>query len=413
MKKKTIIIFNIIAVISIIIFSMAIAPKTLQNDTFYTIKIGEFILENGITMQDPFSWHENLAYTFPHWAYDVAIFLIYNLGGQFGIYLSTMILSAILGLTIYFTNCKISKNKLLSFVLTLGVMYLIRVYVAARAQLVTFILFVLTIYFIEMFLQTKKKRYALFLIIIPIIIANVHVAVWPFYFVLYLPYIAEYIISLLRNVDVKFFKSKIKRLKKKISKLPEDKIKELELDKKEEKLNLKLDKCIRRHEKMQANPYRITIEKNSAGKWLIVIFLVCTLTGLLSPLGDAPYTYLVKTMQGTTTQSINEHLPLTLVQNKEFLGVIVVFLFILIFTDSKIKLRDLFMLGGLLLLAFETRRQVSMFILICSFILNKLISQLFDKYDPEGCKEVIQQIVKPLRNCINFVLCCSYKCIAI
>ena len=55
-----------------------------------------------------------------------------------------------------------------------------RDYIAARAQLVTFILFILTIYFIEKFLETKQKRYAVGLVIIPIIIANVHVAVWPF-----------------------------------------------------------------------------------------------------------------------------------------------------------------------------------------------------------------------------------------
>ncbi len=53
-NKKTNLKFNIIAIISIIIFAFAISPKTLQNDTFYTIKIGEYILENGITMRRSF-----------------------------------------------------------------------------------------------------------------------------------------------------------------------------------------------------------------------------------------------------------------------------------------------------------------------------------------------------------------------
>ena len=38
--------FNIIAVILIILFAISISPKTLQNDTFYTIKIGELIVKN-------------------------------------------------------------------------------------------------------------------------------------------------------------------------------------------------------------------------------------------------------------------------------------------------------------------------------------------------------------------------------
>ena len=99
-------------------------------------------------------------------------------------------------------------------------MYLIRGYIAARAQLVTFILFILTIFFIEKFLESKKKRYAIGLIIIPILIANLHLAVFPFYFVLYLPYIAQYIIAcfaetiIYRKTTVRQLKNKIKKLSK-------------------------------------------------------------------------------------------------------------------------------------------------------------------------------------------------------
>ena len=188
-KVKSGIKFTIIAVVLIAIFCVALTPVTLQNDTFYTIKIGEHILQNGIDMQDPFSWHQDLAYTYPHWLYDVVTYLIYNSFGMNGIYITTCVLSVILGLTIFFTNRKLVKNQGVSFVITIAAMYLIRGYIAARAQLLTFTLFVLTVFFIEEFLETKKKRYAAGLIIIPILLANFHLAVFPFYFILYLPYI--------------------------------------------------------------------------------------------------------------------------------------------------------------------------------------------------------------------------------
>ena len=95
-------------------------------------------------------------------------------------------------------------------------MYILRDYIAARAQLVTFILFIFTIYFIEKFLETKKKKYGIGLVIIPILIANLHLAVFPFYFILYLPYIAEYIIFILFNTRSIINSSNIKRLQKKI-----------------------------------------------------------------------------------------------------------------------------------------------------------------------------------------------------
>ena len=200
MKSK---ITNAILIILIILFCITISPITMQNDTYYTISIGEHILKNGIDMQDPFSWHEDLPYTYPHWAYDVATYLVYSaghaLGGLMGaygaIYLTTCILAAILGISIYKVNQKIVENKLISFVITIASIYLLKGYIAARAQLVTFILFICEIYFIEQFLKETKKRYVFGLVLIPILIANIHSAVWWFYFILYLPYIAEYLMS--------------------------------------------------------------------------------------------------------------------------------------------------------------------------------------------------------------------------
>ena len=138
-KVSSKLIFGILAVILIAIFCIAMTPVTLQNDTFYTIKIGEQITETGIDMQDHFSWHEDLAYTYPHWLYDLITYYIYATFGMTGIYVTTCILSAILGISLYIVNTKIAKNQLISFILTAVVIYIIRGYIAARAQLVTFI----------------------------------------------------------------------------------------------------------------------------------------------------------------------------------------------------------------------------------------------------------------------------------
>ena len=202
LKKNTKIIFNIVAVISIIILCCAISPKTLQNDTYYSIKIGEHILQNGVDMVDPFSWHEGLRYTFPHWLYDVMMYGIFSLGSWDGIYYSTCVFASILGLVLYFTNTKISKNYLTSFIFTMISMYLLKDYIAARAQLVTFILFGITIFLLEQFVQKPKKIYAVGLIGISLLIANLHCAVWPFLFILFLPYIAEYLLVSYYDSDI-------------------------------------------------------------------------------------------------------------------------------------------------------------------------------------------------------------------
>lgn len=405
MEKKTKIRFNLVAIICIIMFCFAISPIILQNDTFYTIKIGEHILENGIDMQDPFSFHE-LPYTYPHWLYDVGIYLIYQVGGMTGIYVSTVILACILGLTIYFTNKKIVKNELFSFLLTLGVMYVMAGFVAARAQLVTFILFALGIFFIEKFLDTKKKRYGVGLVIIPIIIANVHLAVWPFYFIIFLPYIAEYLIAILADSHFiykligLYQTSQLQKLKRRTGN--EEKVAKLE--EKIEDRQVKYEINCKKQAERRKNPYKLKIEKKDAAKWLILIVIICAFTGLFTPLGDTPYTYLMKTMQGNTTQSINEHLPMVLIQSKYTLTILAIILSILIFTDTKIRLKDFFMLGGLIILSLMSKRQLSMLALIGSYSVNRLICDLFEKYDPEGTKNFVKKIASGFGTIITILI---------
>lgn len=343
------IIFEILAIVLIAIFCISLTPKTLQNDTFYTIKIGEHIIqEKGIDMIDPFSWHENLEYTYPHWLYDVIIYGIYSLGGMTGIYISTCIFAIILGITVYKVNSKLARNQVVSFFITIGVMYMLKDYITARAQLVTFILFILQIFAIEKLIETKQKRYGLALIIISILVANLHVAVWPFTFVLYLPYIAEYIIAILKEKTAKKFGKEVKQGEK------------------------------------------LLTEKKDGVKLLVIVMVICILTGLLTPLRTTPYTYLVKTMQGNTTDNINEHQPLILINDSAVISAIIILLAILIFTKAKIRLSDLIMLGGLTLLMFYSKRQSTIWVLVGGIILNKLIYSLLEK---DADKKAINSII--------------------
>ena len=67
---------------------------------------------------------------------------------------------------------------------------------------------------------------------------------------------------------------------------------------------------------------------------------------------------------------------------------LIIYLLVLIFTDTKIRLSDLFMLAGITFLAFNSRRQVSMFALFCGPILASLISDLVSKYDSETFRKL-------------------------
>lgn len=382
--KTDIVIFDIIVFVCIILLAIGVTPKTLQNDTFYTIACGEYIYNNGIfgLDTDPFSWHD-LGYTFPHWLYDLLTYLVYMVCGNFweiGIYIATILMTTLLGISLYKISLQLSnKNRVVSFIITLFAMYLAKPYIAARAQLVTFILFVLEVYFIEKLLETNKKRYIIPLLIIPLLITELHCAVYIMYFVFALPYLAEYLFILLSELDLDerifsgFFKVLLKITRK---------------EEKKEKYELLIDKSRKniesrkiKREKRRNNPYKVIATKNPAVLTLVVVLIISAFIGLLNPMGTGAYTYTYKIYQGNTTDSINEHLPLTLADNIGVAVALATIMAILVLIDIKVRLSDLFMIAGTVILMFTARRQVSLFIIMCMPILAGLIAKFLEKYD--------------------------------
>ena len=348
----------------VLIFSIGLVVKPFQNDTFYTIKIGELITKNGIDMLDHFSFH-NIMYTYPHWLYDVFIYLVYRVGGFPGIYISTIILNMILMYVVFYSSYKISKSYASSFVVTIITAIVMgHGFATARAQLVTYILFVLELYFIEMYINNKSKKYIIGLILISLLICNIHVAVWPFYYILFLPYLAEGIISNILSKtkkDNKFIRF----------------------------LNNKFD-----------------IKKEVPVRNLILIMLGSTLTGLLTPIKDTPYTYLYKTMLGNSQKYIDEHRMVTF--KESIFTIIIAGETLLLGLISKIKLRDLFLILGLSFMSIMSMRHIGLFTIVIPICFVRVYNYFIDliKIEPDKLfyKFTSKKIVFALCFIILFVI---------
>lgn len=273
LEKIMKILVKVVCICAIVCFAYSLTPKTFQNDTYYTIKIGEQIEKNtehwydllpwnkGLDMKDHFSYH-NLPYTYPHWLYDLLTYKVYSIGGFSGVYHATCILAIVLGISIYLVNLRFSKSDIISFLFTIASLYALKNFITARAQLATFILFVFTIYGIEQFIKTKKIRYAILLIIIPILIANLHSAVWPFYFVLYAPYIAEWLCISIATANYKIIGDKIKLFYK--TKIKKTKISELQINIEKNKIRKAEKKHKENLEKNLEKTHKIKVVKESS-----------------------------------------------------------------------------------------------------------------------------------------------------
>lgn len=328
-NKKALIIASIIM---IIMLCAAFTVKTFQNDTFYTIKVGEAILEHGLDMKDHFSWHQ-LDYTYPHWLFDIIIYKIYDMGGLNALYITNILTFIVIGVSFYFITLKRNKSYFLSMGFSILAVIMLARFVTMRAQLITYLLFLIEIFFIEQFLDKGKKGYIAGLFIICILIANLHAAVWPFYFILMLPYLFEYLVAVINE---------------KIKNKPQ--------------LGVFADK--------------IELEKNNHVKTLFIVFFISLVLGLLTPIGDIPYTYFIKTMQGDTMEYIEEHKALVLIQSLFVMGYLAIMLIPLIFTKVKLRLSDLAMMGGLLLMTFTSIRHIAFLGIIGMFYLCRLICNI-------------------------------------
>lgn len=64
---------NILLLVCLMLFTIVFVNKEFPNDTFFTIAIGENILENGIQTEEKLVWHEGLEFTNPRWLFDIVI----------------------------------------------------------------------------------------------------------------------------------------------------------------------------------------------------------------------------------------------------------------------------------------------------------------------------------------------------
>ena len=187
MKNKK----KLILILLLILFTISIVHKQMQNDVFFTIKTGQYILKHGINNVEPFTMHSNLKFIKLRWAFDVLIYLIYSIGNFNGIYLFTLVISCIIAITLFNLIIKNNVNMMISFILSIVIISNYSLFFTARAQLISYLIFLLEIYFLYKLFDTKDKKYTIILIFLSILLVNFHSSVWLVYIIFFLPFIFE------------------------------------------------------------------------------------------------------------------------------------------------------------------------------------------------------------------------------
>ena len=359
-------------ILSICIFALSIllVSRTMQNDTFFTIKIGNDVFENGMSRMDNLTIHENIEFIHLRWAFDAIITVLYNLLGFKGIYFFVAIYTGIIGVTFFNILLKKKNNIALAFIFTMLIMMISNNSFTARAQIITYLIFIIEIYLIDIVIEKENKKDMFILSVLPLFIANFHASVLPMYFVLFLPYIAEFLIYKIENI---FHKKEGKRA----------------------------------YDIGRVEACKINI------KPLLFICIIGFVFGLCSPAFIDGYTYMFKCALGPSSLIINELKNITI---STFYPVWIMFgiLFLLLFIkDTKIKIRDLCMFFGLGFMAFLAARNTIFFYFIGTICLlniireSEYINELINKVKEKLISKKIEKMIILFTILVTGTICFS------
>ena len=318
-------------ILILILLCILIIPRFFNGDIFYSIKVGEWIDKYGLDFKDHASWISNLTYTYPHWLFDFIVYKIYLLFSYDGIFIFYLFFYIILSVLIFTLNYKRKKSIISSFLTALIVTICISSFALPRAQIISYILFLIEIYLIESYLENKNKKSLIFLFIIPLILANIHIGIYYFYFVLFLPYICEYFIAVFKrkyNINSNFLNK------------------------------------------------NLILKENKNVLSLLYFIPFMFLMGLISPLGLNVFSYYPKALLGNSFNYIFEYSPITIDHFLSFFIFLIIYIFYLLCFNAKYKISNVFLVCGLVIMSFMQVRNYPLFLVCSSFIFCNIIENL-------------------------------------
>ena len=170
--------------------------KYLDNDIWFLLNSGKYILKHGFTRVEPFTVYEGLDFSFQQWLTDVIYYIVFLFFQETGIYL-LVLLESILLIILFKRLCLIVSNHNygISLLFTLFFSVVVSGLMTSRPQLLSICIFVTELMILEMYVKdntNNKARILLWLIPLSILEINLHAAMWWGFIAILMPYLLEY-----------------------------------------------------------------------------------------------------------------------------------------------------------------------------------------------------------------------------
>lgn len=321
MKKQNNIICTALLVALIIAIPLAVfLIRDLDNDTWFMLNHGRYIMKNGLYPQyEPFTVHEGMEFTFQKWLSCILFWLIYKYLGKvalklflYGVYMAFVF--AMYKLLEY-----INKNAKIQNLATLVVLNAAMTqYLYTRPQMFTYLFLAIELIVLEKYVRENKTRLLVIIPILSLVEIQLHSTIWPIMLIFMLPYM----------FDVSFSDKIVKKLKI----LPARKYKRLPI-------------------------------------WLT--FIASAVVAVINPYGFESVVYLVKSLQIPELKMLISEVraPKPLSVNAFVIAVSLVIFVYGFAKNKKIELRYLFLFGGTTLMSMMSARQMSFMLIPAAMLM--------------------------------------------
>ena len=165
----------------------------MDNDFWFVINHGRYLLSSGFTNIEPFTVHEGLAFSFEKWLTCIVFYKIHDWFGVWGMYFFMLALFAVI-IWLFYKGCVLFSggNRNVSLIITCVCMcFLGWSYVRTRPQLFSYIFMLSEVICLEKYARSGNVRKLWPLPLLAFLYMQFHSTMLPIFYILMLPYLCD------------------------------------------------------------------------------------------------------------------------------------------------------------------------------------------------------------------------------
>lgn len=183
------------------IFICTISNLAKENDIWFLLNHGEYVLKYGFPIIEPFSMHQGFSFVMQQWLTSVIFYLGYHYFGRLGLLTILEIVNILILYFLYKLCMLLSDGKYyISTVISCIVdLLLLTSFILPRPQIFTYLFLILILYIMELFYQNKNTKAIYILPLISLLQINFHASMWFLIFLFILPFLVCLVIEKIKN----------------------------------------------------------------------------------------------------------------------------------------------------------------------------------------------------------------------